>query len=217
MSVISNTHDTPWECIIFDLDGTLVDSEKLNFRAYAALISEIDEPQSALIARYEGLQFAAVVADIERCYRIKLPQDFETVFRSYVRGLFEEGLQAIPGIPELLPTLEQRICVASNAPQKKLAHALSITSLAHHFGENVFSAYDIDAWKPKPDLFLHAANQMGFKATQCAVIEDSHAGVEAALAAEMQVFHYCPKGRQPNKLHYTSFETMAELKDILVK
>jgi HAD superfamily hydrolase (TIGR01509 family) len=205
-----------WECILFDLDGTLVDSEKLNFRAYAALIPEITESQSSLIERYEGVQFAAVVSDIEQRYQLTMPDDFETTFRNHVRGLFEEGLQPITGIPELLSALPQQICVASNAPPKKVHHALQVTDLAQHFGENVFSAYDIQAWKPKPDLFLHAAKQMGFDPQQCAVIEDSPTGVEAALAAGIQVFHYSPKQRHEDKPGYLCFGDMAELRKLLL-
>ena len=205
-----------WECVIFDLDGTLVDSEILNFQAYAELIPEITESQASLIERYEGVQLAAVVRDIEKRYQLALPDDFETIFREHIRGLFERGLKPISGVPELLPTLEQPICVASNAPQRKLAHALEVVSLAQYFGDNVYSAYDIDAWKPKPDLFLYAAEKMGFDPSKCAVIEDSPTGVEAALAAGIQVFHYTPKRQQhETKLGYQSIGQMSELLDIL--
>lgn len=210
------TNTMQWECILFDLDGTLVDSEKLNFQAYAALIPEITESQASLIERYEGMQFAAVVRDIEQRYSLTMPDDFETLFRDHVRGLFEDGLRPIAGIPELLPALSQPICVASNAPPKKLAHALQVTDLAQHFGDNVFSAYDINAWKPKPDLFLHAAEKMGFAPEQCAVIEDSPTGVEAAIAAGMQVFHYTPRQRRENKPGYVNIVDMAELSEILL-
>ncbi|PWQ96854.1 HAD-IA family hydrolase [Leucothrix pacifica] len=205
-----------WECVIFDLDGTLVDSEILNFQAYAELLPEITESQASLIKRYEGMQLAAVVSDIEARYKLSLPEDFEDTFREHIRGLFERGLKPIPGIPELLPSLAQRKCVASNAPQRKLAHALEVVSLTEHFDGNVFSAYDIAAWKPKPDLFLHAADKMGFKPEQCAIIEDSPTGVEAALAAGIQVFHYTPKKMQrESKAGYQSILHMSELSDIL--
>lgn len=206
-----------WECVIFDLDGTLVNSEVLNFQAYAELIPEITESQASLIKRYEGVQLAAVVSDIEKRYQLTLPDDFEYIFREHIRGLFEQGLKPIPGIPELLPALPQRTCVASNAPQRKIIHALEVTSLSQHFEGNIFSAYDIDAWKPKPDLFLHAAKKMGFEPEQCVVIEDSPTGVEAALASGIQVFHYTPKSDvRETKPGYQSILDIAELSDILV-
>lgn len=206
-----------WECVIFDLDGTLVNSEVLNFQAYAELIPEITESQASLIKRYEGVQLAAVVSDIEKRYQLTLPDDFEDIFREHIRGLFEQGLKPIPGIPELLPALPQHTCVASNAPQRKIIHALEVTSLSQHFEGNIFSAYDIDAWKPKPDLFLHAAKKMGFEPEQCVVIEDSPTGVEAALASGIQVFHYTPKSDvRETKPGYQSILDIAELSDILV-
>ena len=205
-----------WQCILFDLDGTLVNSEVLNFRAYRDLIPEIDMTESELIDHYCGVEMKPVIKDLEQRYQLNMPDDFEDTFRAHVRELYEAGLQAIPGIPQLLSALTVPIAVASNAPQKKIQHALAVTDLTQHFNDRLFSAYDINVWKPKPDLFLHAARQMGIAAEQCAVVEDSQPGVEAAVAAGMQVFHYCPHGRQADREGYTSIEQMSELADFLL-
>ena len=66
--------------------------------------------------------------------------------------------------------------------------------LARYFGDRVFSATMVANGKPAPDLFLLAAQRMGVSPKECVVIEDSHSGVRAGLAAGMTVFGYCPSG-----------------------
>ena len=82
-------------------------------------------------------------------------------------------------------------CVASNAPHEKIAINLTVTGLDQFFtADRTFSAYDINVWKPQPDLFLYAAKQLNVDPASCVVIEDSLAGIEAGLAAGMQVIGY---------------------------
>ena len=66
-----------------------------------------------------------------------------------------------------------------------------MTGLDQFFtADRTFSAYDINVWKPRPDLFLYAAEQLSVDPAACVVIEDSLAGIEAGLAAGMQVIGY---------------------------
>jgi beta-phosphoglucomutase-like phosphatase (HAD superfamily) len=85
--------------------------------------------------------------------------------------------------------------VASNGPRHKIELVLGLTGLLPWFEQRIFSAYDIGAWKPAPDLFLHAARQMGLAPADCAVVEDSASGIAAGLAAGMRVFAL---GAQPD-------------------
>jgi len=79
--------------------------------------------------------------------------------------------------------------VASNAPLAKMQFCLDKTGLAPLLnGNQLFSAYDIGAWKPSPELFVTAALALGVEPRHCAVVEDSNPGVEAGIAAGMQVF-----------------------------
>jgi len=68
---------------------------------------------------------------------------------------------------------------------------LSITGLAQYFDENLFSSYEIGSWKPEPDIFLHAAKSMNVSPSNCLVVEDSAAGIDAALSAGMEVAQFC--------------------------
>lgn len=204
-------------CAIFDLDGTLVDSEVLNCRAYVELIAEINESDTELTKRYRGMKFSNIVDDIETRFEVALPEDFESLYRNRVAALYESNLKANPGVPELLSSLEIECCVASSAPTKKINHALELTGLGGYFGANIFSSYEIGSWKPEPDLFLHVAATMNHCPDHCAVVEDSNLGVEAAIAAGMHVFHYAPGSAKTRSGRYQSFQQMSELSDLLAE
>ncbi|WP_420759169.1 HAD-IA family hydrolase [Nostoc sp. CALU 546] len=177
-------------CVIFDLDGTLVDSERLCNQAFIDLLPFINDSVESLIRRYRGRKLALILADIEMKYGEKLPRDFEATYRHRVDELFEFYLQPITGVPEMLKTLEYPVCVASSAPIAKIRKALNVTGLSHYFGDRLFSSYDIGSWKPDPGLFLYAANRMGFSPEYCVVIEDSDVGIEAAYSAGIYALKY---------------------------
>lgn len=181
-------------CLLFDSDGTLVDSEAINTEALAdeLQLHGIDEDKSALLARYRGWQFKPMLENLGEHHSASLDVAFEDSFRARASEYFAQRLEPIPNIHTALEELPQPKCVASNAPMSKLRQVLAKTGLSGFFTDNLFSAYDISSWKPDPGLFIHAATQMGFESTRCIVIEDSDVGVQAAVAAGMKCIHYVP-------------------------
>ena len=200
-------------CVIFDLDGTLVDSEGLNCRAFLELIPEIAESADTLADRYRGMKLAEILADISVRYGLSIGKDFEPQYRERVAALYESHLSENPGVSGLLGRLSYRLCVASSAPYSKIAHALEVTNLSAYFDGKLFSSYEIGSWKPNPGLFLHAASEMGFGPGSCVVIEDSAPGVEAGIAAGMHVCHY--RGTSDFDGRCYLFSNMTELDDLL--
>ena len=93
---------------------------------------------------------------------------------------FQQDIQPIEGIVELLDRLTIPFCVASNDPLNKMKLNLELMRLLHYFKENLFNAYEIKKWKPDPTLFIHATETMGFHPKDCLVIEDSISGVKAS-------------------------------------
>jgi len=176
------------DCVIFDLDGTLVDSEHLCSLGLEIELRRfgIDETAGALAQRYRGWQLAKICAAIEQRHGIALDAAFVPAYRRTVEALFEEHLRPMPGAHDMLRALSLPACVASSAPQAKIRHALSLTGLLPFFEGRIFSAYDIGSWKPDPGLFLHAARIMGSAPADCAVVEDSEVGIQAARAAGMR-------------------------------
>lgn len=177
-------------CVIFDLDGTLVDSETLGTEALMELVPDLNEPLETLIDAYRGQRMATILADVERRLNRKLPDGFEHHYRDHASARMQTHLKPMPGVVEMLKELTYPLAVASSAPPAKIQLALEVCGIAHHFGENVFSCYDINAWKPDPSIFLHTAQAMNVAPHQCVVIEDSDVGVAAALAAGMRVLRY---------------------------
>ena len=133
-----------------------------------------------------------MLEDLGQLHSKTLDQAFESTFRARASEYFDKRLEPIPNIRTALNDLPQPKCVASNAPMIKLNQVLAKTGLSGFFNDKLFSAYDISSWKPDPELFYHAARQMGFDATRCIVIEDSDVGVQAAISAGMKCVHYAP-------------------------
>lgn len=176
--------------VIFDCDGTLVDSETLAMEVLVdcvrphgleMTVTEADE-------RFKGGRMADCISVFEQLLGKALPNNFEPKFRTRCAQVFEDRLQPIAGAHEVLKRLHLPYCLASSGPRIKIDLNLRVTGLAHFFGERIFSAYDIGKWKPDPSLFLHAAQAMGVAPEQCAVVEDSLPGVQAGIAAGMHTF-----------------------------
>jgi HAD superfamily hydrolase (TIGR01509 family) len=189
----------PIKAVIFDCDGTLVDSEPL---LLAALLAEVEalpqgRPVHATLADIEGRSMALNLELMAQRSGLRLPADFEVTVRRRLSAMFHAALQPIPGALATLQGLRLPRCVASNGPLDKIELALSITGLRERAGRHLFSAYEVGSFKPEPGLFIHAAQVLGVKPHECAVVEDSLAGIHAGLAAGMAVYAYRPAGSMP--------------------
>lgn len=181
-----------YKCIIFDCDGVLVDSEAISI----GTLVNMAETHGAIIDIDFAHQFF-LGKSLEFCFNYiaevankKLPDTFEEDFRKSTFKSFKKDLQPIKGIHELLAKINVPIAVASNGPADKIILNLTTTKLIEKFEGNIFSAYEINSWKPNPELYLHAAKTMGFEVQDCVVIEDSPAGVQAALNGGFDVFGF---------------------------
>ena len=204
-----------YELIILDCDGTLVDSEPLSNRVIAEMLTEIGIPMSAKQAfdRFAGTSMSQIISYIET-KKGRLDFDFEERFRSLTKVVFEKELKPIPGVEDFIQALSTPYCVASNGPKRKMAITLKVTGLSRYFADDhIFSAYDIQEWKPSPALFLHAAQRMGHSPDKCLVIEDTSAGAEAAIAAGMDLLLYDPHD-EPQLEQYQRFKDYRFLKGV---
>lgn len=204
-------------CIIFDLDGTLVDSESLSNQAFIDLIPKITESLESLTLRYRGKKLSEIQADIESRHDLKLGEDFVPRYRTRVSELFSEHLQPFPGVVDTIEALDYPFCVASSGPPTKIRQALRLSGLEKHFQNNIYSSYEIGSWKPEPGLFLHAAKMMGFSPECCVVVEDSEVGIAAAKAARMHFLQFCPNERGRSLSQPYKFDAMSELPSLLAE
>ena len=178
------------QAIIFDCDGTLVDSETLGNEMLVELAREhgVQIAMDEALLRFRGEKMGNSVAYLESLLGERLPPDFVPTLRARSAVAYRRRLCAIDGALELVRSLTLPMCVASSGPLEKMQLTLSITGLLPFFEGRLFSSYEIGSWKPDPALFLHAAHSLGVNPASCAVVEDSLPGVEAGIAAGMQVF-----------------------------
>ncbi len=187
------------KAVIFDCDGTLVDSEVLTNELLVEAIAEhgLVISVAEAVAAFRGGKMADCVAVLESRLGRALPADFVPRFRESMAVAFRERLRAVDGALELVRSLRQPFCVASSGPRQKIELSLSLTGLLPFFKNSIFSSYEVGVWKPDPGLFIHAASKMGFEPHACVVVEDSLPGIQAGIAAGMQVFAFQPHGPDP--------------------
>lgn len=191
--------------LLFDCDGTLVDSEPLLADALADTFTAMGLPFTAddYLHRYRGTRFHTILERLEAFYQRPAQLDrplneVEADMRVALLSRIEHSLKMIEGVPEALEALQKFPCgVASNGPLSKIRLSMRVSGLANHFGEHLYSAYEVGHWKPDPGLFLAAANGLGVPPARCIVIDDAQVGVDAGLAAGMQVIHYLHHPDEP--------------------
>ena len=180
--------------VIFDMDGTLVDSEMCASQALCDVWPELPMTAQEMNNEYRGMRFAAKLKVLSERYGIEIPEGTEQRLRDREAVLGETMITLTPGVKVVLDELETRginFCIASNAPKAKTLRNATSCGIVDYFANRaIYSAHDLKAWKPDPGMFLHAANTEGVTPDQCLIIEDSEAGIEAGLAAGIKVVFY---------------------------
>jgi beta-phosphoglucomutase len=177
--------------VLWDLDGTLVDSEEYHWRSWKEtfdreavnitrqdFLASFGQRNDAIIPRWLGEN--ASTGDIERIGDAK-----ESRYRELVR---QEGLAPLPGAAEWVERLHRegwQQAIASSAPRANVDAVLDALGLRRWLQATV-SAEDVTAGKPDPQVFLIAASRVGVEPGSCVVVEDAEAGIEAARRAGMK-------------------------------
>jgi HAD superfamily hydrolase (TIGR01509 family) len=183
------------ELVIFDCDGVLVDSERISVRVGTGVLAELGWTltEREFADRFVGCSSEHFRREVAGGLGQVVDSDWEARFSGRYRAAFEADLQAVPGVAEVLDALAERgipFCVASNSDRTHVEHVLTLTGLGSRFAGRVFSAEDVRAGKPAPDLFLLAARSSGVAPGRTVVVEDSPFGVRAAVAAGMRCLGY---------------------------
>jgi HAD superfamily hydrolase (TIGR01509 family) len=179
-----------FDLVIYDCDGTLIDTETLYGEVNLAMCHEVGLEHWTLdhyVEHLVGIPWADGLKIIESELGRPLPADFEQRIEDAVALRLQSELRALPGVREALTAMAGRRCVASSTVLEPLRRNLALAGLIDLFDPHIFSASQVARGKPSPDVFLFAASQMGAEAGRCLVLEDSVPGVLAARAAGMQV------------------------------
>ncbi|KRB49992.1 HAD family hydrolase [Rhizobium sp. Root708] len=183
-----------FDLIIFDCDGVLVDSEIIAAQVESALLTEAGYPISVeeMGERFAGMTWQNILFQVEREANIPLSAALLDKSEKLLDMRLERDVQAIAGVQSALSRINLKRCICSNSSSQRLAMMLGKVRLKSLFDPNIFSAKDLgaDRVKPKPDIFLHGAKQMGVSPARSVVVEDSVHGVQAARAAGMRVIGF---------------------------
>jgi beta-phosphoglucomutase len=176
--------------VIWDVDGTLVDTAELHFQAWERMSAEMGRP-------FSRDNFAATFGRRNpEIIRFLFHQDFSDAEvaaigerkEHYYRLEAAKGVPLLPGVRELLAGFRAggaRQAIGSSAPRENVSLILQLTGSAPYF-ETIVGMEDTERGKPDPQVFLVAAAKLGVPPSRCVVLEDAVAGVEAANAAGMK-------------------------------
>jgi HAD superfamily hydrolase (TIGR01509 family) len=174
------------QAILFDFDGVIADSEVLSNTTLAEIVTELGVPTTLDDAYrdYMGKRFHEVIAAIEQALGRSLSTGFADDCQSCILSRFRTELCPIKGVREFITAFQELPrCIASSSSPDRLALCLGILEMEALFRGRVFSASTVARGKPHPDIFLHAAAEIGVKPECCIVIEDSASGVIAGRSA----------------------------------
>jgi HAD superfamily hydrolase (TIGR01509 family) len=178
--------------VIFDCDGVLVDTELISNTVLAGMLTDAGLPTTfeQCMEIYRGRSIVSVMELARERHGAPLPADLPDRYYAAIKVAFARELEPVPGVVAALDRIALPSCVASSGPHHKMAMTLRHTGLWDRFEGRIFSATEVVAGKPAPDLFLHAAQRMGFDPAVTAVVEDSVPGIEAARAAGMRALAF---------------------------
>lgn len=181
--------------VVFDCDGVLVDSERLNIQTWTAMMIDagVDFTEDDAVQAFVGKAYADNRVTMAEMTGAVPDPEWERRWRAeFARS--HERLEPIEGAREAVVAVQDvghAVCVASGSIRRAIGSKLTTAGLVDLFPEEArFSAEQVEHGKPAPDVFLAAAESMGFAPERCVVVEDSRAGVEAARAAGMTVVGY---------------------------
>jgi HAD superfamily hydrolase (TIGR01509 family) len=191
--------------IVFDCDGTLIDSERTHSVALQTVLDSlrIDIPLKTLQERFGGIDNQSIVQQLQVEYGRRIPGNLEAQLDSATYELLSLA-EPMPWTIEVLTALAEKdvvLSVASNSTYRNVEVMLSQTGLLGFFNGRIATRDQVAAAKPAPDVHLLAAKLSNSVPAACMSLEDAPTGIVAARAAGMTVVGY-----RPADSVYTSIE-----------
>jgi HAD superfamily hydrolase (TIGR01509 family) len=180
------------EAFICDCDGVIVDSEVVAERALLAALSSFAPRDDLAVVLREafGQSTAAVLQIIEQRFGVTLSQSFRATLYNDTEALIAATAQPIDHVKEALEAINLPMAVVSNSHYGPVLNSVRRAGLEERFGGMIFTAETVGAPKPAPDVYLRAVAALGVPAPHCLALEDSAAGVQAAVAASVPVIGF---------------------------
>ncbi|RKF18529.1 beta-phosphoglucomutase [Alginatibacterium sediminis] len=188
------------KAFIFDLDGVITDTAELHFQAWSKLAleenlvftREINE-QLRGISRRDSLDIILAENVRSESQIAKMMERKNDVYLDLLNSITKDDI--LPGILELLLELNARQIKVVLASASRNARGILLRLGLIPLFDAIADGWSVERSKPAPDVFIHAAGQVGVNANDCVVVEDAQAGVEAGKTAGMKVIGIGPESR----------------------
>ena len=213
--------------VIWDFDGVISDTEHIWIRNWKNLLNKrlnIDWDFDTANKFLCGLSPKTKISKLKEV-GINIDNDFLRELKILDWNSMIE-IKAVEGVVDVFKIADFAKCIATGGNLDKTNKKLDVLNFNQYFPQNhIFTAQMVEQGKPEPDLFLFAAKQMGYQPQASIVIEDSLAGLTAALKAKMIpiAFLGCPLNNNPKYIQQVKelgikniFFNMKEIKDFLL-
>ena len=215
--------DTNSSAFIFDLDGTLIDTEKLYRKYWPMALADYGyelSDERALMLRSLGRPFAP------RQFKDWYGEDFDYNLirqrrKEYVEGHIEKyGIDLRPGVKEILTFLKEKnitVAIATATDLERTTKYLEMTGISEFFTD-IICATMVEHGKPAPDIYKYACEKLNKKPSECFAVEDAPNGVKSAYSAGLKVIFIpdqAPSDDSFNSMIYREFENIAEIKSLV--
>lgn len=182
------------DAIIFDMDGVLIDSERISFKCFQEVFKEYNyKMEEKFYLKLIGRNVKSIKEIMEKEYGLDFP--FDTIYKKKAQLALEttntNGVIIKPGVHELLDYLNEedyKIAVATSTRRERALELLQEANIKDKVNF-VVCGDEVENSKPDPEIFLKAAKGLDVDPEKCIVIEDSDAGITAAHAAKMTGIH----------------------------
>ncbi|MBO3738672.1 HAD family hydrolase [Actinoplanes flavus] len=190
----------PFDAVLFDCDGVLVDSERITNSVLRSMLHELgwQVSEADCFRLFVGRALRDETAVITAHTGFTVTDAWLADFRERRNDALVRDLQPIPGAVAAVHEIDRQyrgsVACASGADRHKVELQLAKAGLDAVFDGKIFSGMETPRSKPAPDVYLAAAAALGVDPARAAVIEDTPTGVRAGVAAGATVFGYCPPG-----------------------
>ena len=186
--------------IIYDLDDLLVNSDYLHIQAFEAVLKEygcsFDKLPSGMKESFVGRRISDIAKEVISYFNLNVDFDYFYKRRMVIfLKIAEKNLEMMPGAMHSLSLFRNRfkLAIASSGAMEYINLVISKFKLGRCF-DVIVSGDDVTKGKPDPETYIVAARKLGLKPSECAVLEDAHAGIESAKKAGCK----CIAIRNPN-------------------
>ena len=181
------------QCIIFDLDDTLVESGQAWIAAHSRLYEVLGQKfYPEYLSKFLGMTALDIARVVHSLFKVTqyTPEECGDMLRRFLLEGYDGNIKTMPGVPKFLQMTAGRfkLSIASGSPREAIEATIKAKGWEKYF-EGYISSEEVEHGKPEPDVFLEAARRLNCKPKESLVIEDGLNGIVAAKKAGMYAFY----------------------------